>query len=455
MKAPQAKKQIARKWSVDELSAFYVKNRSSLVVRANRLLRDLHRSDEVVQEALLKLILAAPDLNSEEHALAYLYTTVDHLCVDIHRQEGRRPNLIALNSTLSESEYFLQDLRDHADVIAAADDAAIVRQALSFLSPAERAALVMWEVEGRSTSEIASELGVKESTVRHTVSRARASLRKILTEYVIDEDRGLTAIDLLSNSYRKVAKVAKDGSRVAFSIFLLGFAYLGFTNLVQISQNSKVQVNPSTTSYLDVPPLRSSFSGVTQVSQEKIQTNVTKKRQSSFEKNVNVKAAQLSFPGLDKNGSPTGFTITDSSGKLGLLYFNGKDATFGDEGVSLTSVAKTLSGAANVFLTQVISQDVTGTKYDASLSMGRQASWIPLNTTVISSEIERLASGNYLLTAVIQVESEVESTISIPAYSYGRDLEVAPSRVITRVLLNASKTQVVGQAVLVVERASK
>ena len=31
------------------------------------------------------------------------------------------------------------------DVVAAADDAAIVREAISLLSPAERAALMMWE----------------------------------------------------------------------------------------------------------------------------------------------------------------------------------------------------------------------------------------------------------------------------------------------------------------------
>jgi len=69
--------------------------------------------------------------------------------------------------------------------------------------------------------------------------------------------------------------------------------------------------------------------------------------------------------------------------------------------------------------------------------------------------MERLASGNYMLTAVIQVKSEVDSTFVIPAFAAGRDLEVSPARVVTRVLLNSSKTQVVGQAVLVVERASK
>lgn len=454
MKVRKAGFQAARKWSVEELSAFYVEHRSTLVSRANRVLRDSHRSEEVAQDALLKFILAAPELSGPEHALAYLYTTVDSLCTDIFRQEGRRPNLVLLDSVNSETEPSLQDLGDHSEIVAQADDAAIVRQALSLLSPAERAALVMWEIEGRSTSEIAAELGVKESTVRHTVARARASMRRILSEYVIDETRGLTALDLLSNSYRKVSKVAKDGSRVALSIILLVFAYLGFTNLTHVAPSKESLLNPQVIT--SSKSTLSSSSGKNSAS--KPQTTSVKTTSTSLvsvSRVSNAKASQLSFAGLDKNGVPTGFTVTDSSGKLGTLYFNGKDAAFGEDGVSLTSVAKTASGAANIFLTQAIYQDASGVTFDPIISFGRQGAWIPLNTKVISTEVERLASGNYLLTAVIQVKSEVDSTISIPAFTAGRDLEVAPVRVVTRILLNASKTQVIGQAVLVVEKASK
>jgi DNA-directed RNA polymerase specialized sigma24 family protein len=39
----------------------------------------------------------------------------------------------------------------------------------------------MWEIEGRSTKKFAAELGIKESAVRHSVSRARASLRKVMS----------------------------------------------------------------------------------------------------------------------------------------------------------------------------------------------------------------------------------------------------------------------------------
>jgi hypothetical protein len=86
----------------------------------------------------------------------------------------------------------------------------------------------MWEMDGRTTAEIAAELGIKESSVRHTVSRARTSLRTILSTLIIDEERGLTALDLLSTSYKKAAELAKKSSRAALSLFLVVGAFLGF-----------------------------------------------------------------------------------------------------------------------------------------------------------------------------------------------------------------------------------
>jgi hypothetical protein len=68
---------------------------------------------------------------------------------------------------------------------------------------------------------------------------------------------------------------------------------------------------------------------------------------------------------------------------------------------------------------------------------------------------ERLISGNYLVTAIIKVESEVETTVVIPATAFGRDLLQAPRQVITRLVLNPGKTQILSQAVYVVEKVGK
>jgi RNA polymerase sigma factor (sigma-70 family) len=218
-------------WSVAQFSSFYAENRAELIAHANRILKDRTRAEEVSQEALIKFMLAAPELSSEDHALSYLHRTIENLCIDLFRAENRRPNLVALDDASAEVESTWQVSGDYTAEIAAAEDAAIVRQALSLLSPAERAALVMWEMEGRSTQEIAKELGIKESAVRHTVSRARASLRKVLSTLVIDEKRGLTALDLLSTTYKKASNLASKSGRVAMSLVLLVTAFLGFNSM--------------------------------------------------------------------------------------------------------------------------------------------------------------------------------------------------------------------------------
>jgi RNA polymerase sigma factor (sigma-70 family) len=228
-------------WTVAELGAFYTEHRSELLAHANRVLKDSAKAEEITQDALIKFMLAAPELESTDHALSYLHRTIENLCIDLFRLEGRRPNLVVLDDATAEVEATWQVDGDHSSVISAAEDAAIIRQALAMLSPAERAALVMWEMEGRSTSEIASELGIKESAVRHTVSRARASLRRVLSELVIDEERGLTALDMLSTSYKKAAVLAQKSSKIALSLLLVVTAFLGFNSLT--GNEGNVQVN--------------------------------------------------------------------------------------------------------------------------------------------------------------------------------------------------------------------
>ena len=71
-----AASQAVSDWSVADLSALYAEQRSSLVGQARRILRSDADAAEIVQEAFLKFILAAPELDSRDRALAYLRTTV-------------------------------------------------------------------------------------------------------------------------------------------------------------------------------------------------------------------------------------------------------------------------------------------------------------------------------------------------------------------------------------------
>jgi RNA polymerase sigma factor (sigma-70 family) len=439
-------------WTVAELGAFYTEHRSELVSHASRILKDSARAEEVIQDALIKVMLAAPELESTDHALGYMHRTIENLCIDIFRLEGRRPNLVLLDDNSAELESTWVDNKDHVDVIAAADDAAIVRQALAMLSPAERAALVMWEMEGRSTAEIAAELGIKESAVRHTVSRARASLRKVMSELIVDKERGLTALDMLSTTYKKAAQIAKKSSKAALSLILVFFAFLGFNAMPTDSGVPNILAEEVVSSNQPVESVEV-LAPTTQVSPVAPAPAATK--ESKAEVNAKAKATNFSFAGLDKAGVPTGFTVTDSTGALGSLYVTNRQPILSETELILTQVAKTDSGAANIFISQKLTSDSSGFSYVPLVSYGKDGGWSPLVTTLTYLNSERLLSGNYLVTAIIRVESELETNVSIPASASGRDLLQAPRQVITRLVLNPGKTQILSQAINVVEKGAK
>ena len=338
-------------WTVAELGAFYTEHRSELLTHANRVLKDSAKAEEITQEALIKFILAAPELASQDHAVSYLHRTIENLCIDLFRIEGRRPNLVVLDEATSEVEAMWQVNGDHSEALSAAEDAAIIRQALALLSPAERAALVMWEMEGRSTEEIASELGIKESTVRHTVSRARASLRRILTELIIDEERGLTAMDLLSTTYKKASDTAKKSSKVALSLVLVLTAFLGFnsltgnegnTGIATITTINKVAAKPlpTKTSSGKTTSRKTTSSTTHQISAQDRQVLVSELATATQVLEATAQTAQYlrvsstgqGWIGLDSSGIPVGFTTNTGAGQLptqsGLTKLEGADSVF-------------------------------------------------------------------------------------------------------------------------------
>jgi RNA polymerase sigma factor (sigma-70 family) len=396
-------------------------------------------------------MLAAPELESVDHAVSYMHRTIKNLCIDIFRIEGRRPNLIVLDDVKSEVEASWREESNQIEVLAAAEDAAIIRQALAMLSSAERAALVMWEIEGRSSKEIARELGIKESAVRHTISRARASLRRVLSELIVDDRHGLTALDLLSKTYKRSSAFAKKSSKGAISLILVLFAFLGFnslrteTGISYFENEESFSVPPA--SRLDFPRLEDST-----FSRNSIPAPAATKSRVIFE---NAESVPLSFPGLDNSGTPNGFTVADTSGFFGGAYFNERTSISTETELIVSQIIKTDFGAANILISQRLTSDYSGLTYYPAVSFGQAGSWIPLVTRVASTEITRQASGNYLLTIYIAVESAVDSPIKIAATANGRDLATAPRQVITRLVLDPTKTRVISQAIYVVERGAK
>jgi RNA polymerase sigma factor (sigma-70 family) len=440
----------AADWSIAQLSAIYTEHRTQLVSQARRITKNEAEANEVVQEAFLKFMLAAPDLDSADRAIAYLRTSVTNLALNVIRARGARPNLVAIDADTTQERLNEIASENHIDLdttITAAEDAAIIREALSRLTPDQRTALVMWEMEGRTTEEIASALNTTPANVRHILVRARKSMVRVLEEWIVDEKTGLTALNALSTTYKKTVEIAQKSSKAALSLLLVITAFLGFNSMTGnespvLSIAAQVETESSPMS-----PVAPSASATATAKAQAAATAAAKKAQQAA---INAKIAALSFIGLDDKGIPTGFSVTDEESVAGKARVTRGISTVGTAGIVINNQFITGSVGPNVLIDQLITIDGTGTSYSINnINVGFVGNWNAVEVNSVDTSIERLANGQHLITATANIGYLKPSTFAIPTGSRGYDLGDAPATITTRVLLNSGKTQVLAQAVQV------
>ena len=448
-------------WSISQLSAIYKEHRTQLVSQARRITRDEAEANEVVQEAFLKFMLASPELDTADRAIAYLRTSVTNLSLNVIRARGARPNLVAIDAVTTQERLNEIASENHIDldtVITAAEDAAIIREALSRLTSDQRTALVMWEMEGRSTQDIATALNTSPANVRHILIRARKSMVRVLEDWVVDEATGLTALNALSTTYKKAAQIAQKSSKAALSLLLVITAFLGFNSMAGNESAPLAILSPEIAVVTPVSPQESASQSpaatATAVATAKAKAAATiaaaaatKRAQSAA---LSVKIAALSFFGLGNDGLPTAFTVTDSNGAEGIGRLTKGTSSVGANGIVVNNQFITGSVGPNVLIDQILTIDGTGTNYSAkSISIGWGGNWNSVEVKSDDTSIDRLSNGKYLITSTFTIGYLNESFFQVPTGGRGYDLADAPKSITTRILLNAGKTTILAQAVQV------
>jgi DNA-binding CsgD family transcriptional regulator len=356
--------------------------------------------------------------------------------------------LVAIDADTTQERLNEIASENHIDLdttITAAEDAAIVREALSRLTPDQRTALVMWEMEGRTTEEIATALNTSPANVRHILVRARKSMVRVLEDWIVDEKTGLTALNALSTTYRKSVEIAQKSSKAALSLLLVITAFLGFNSMTgKESPLAPVAAEVTTTA----PSAKAAAPTATASATAKAAaTAAAKKAQQAA---IYAKIAALSFVGLDKEGIPTGFSVTDENSAAGVGRVTKGLTTVGTSGLLINNQFITGSVGPNVLIDQLITVDGTGTNYSVNtINVGFGGSWRAVEVKSTDTSIDRLANGNFLITATSTIGYLKTSDFVIPTGTRGFDLVDAPATITTRVLLNSGKTQVLAQAVQV------
>lgn len=156
------------------LADLYRAHYRSLVRLAALLLDDVGSSEEVVQDAFVKMHLGWRRLRDPDKALAYLRQTV----VNMSRSKMRRRQVAARHTPAPMPD---AASAEH-DAITLAERAAVV-DALHKLPDRQREAVVLRYYGELSESEIASAMGVSNGAVKSHVHRGLAALTRHLEPF--------------------------------------------------------------------------------------------------------------------------------------------------------------------------------------------------------------------------------------------------------------------------------
>lgn len=138
---------------------------------ALRTLRNPHDAADALQDAYLCAFRRAHTFRGESAVSTWLYRIVVNCCLDRIRYLTRR-----------RTEHLDDALPDRPGPPEEDDVADAVTEALSQISPEQRAALVLVDIEGFSVDEAARILGCAPGTVKSRCSRGRARLAPILRD---------------------------------------------------------------------------------------------------------------------------------------------------------------------------------------------------------------------------------------------------------------------------------
>jgi len=281
--------------------------------------------------------------------------------------------------------------------------------------------------------------------------RARKSMVRVLEDWVVDEATGLTALNALSTTYKKAAALAQKSSKVALSLLLVVTAFLGFNSMT----GNEALIAPSTPESGVVSaakpgaqtPVAPSTSATATAKAQAAATAAAKKAQAAA---LSVKIAALTFFGLDKEGIPTAFNITDANNIPGTARLTKGVATAGVNGILINNQFITASVGPNILIDQLITVDGSGTRYSTNgINIGWLGNWTSVEVKSTDTSILRLANGRHLITATFNIGYLNESDLVIPTGARGYDLADAPKSITTRILMNAGKSTIIAQAVQV------
>ncbi len=140
---------------------------------AQKILLNREAAKDAAQEVFIRLHKNLSRLDEDRDLGAWLYRTTSNACFDILRRTKQDLPLDLLGDSADQA-------LNPEESLAETQRRRLIFSALKELSPREREAVVLRDLEGHSTAEVARILDVTEGTVRCQISTGRVKIKNFV-----------------------------------------------------------------------------------------------------------------------------------------------------------------------------------------------------------------------------------------------------------------------------------
>lgn len=166
--------------AMNEIITFYQKLVYNI---ACSMLRDGNDALDASQEVFIKIYRHIGEFRFDSSFSTWIYRITRNTVTDICRQKTRRTETPLEDTMTDDGECRIPDPSMAVDEIAEADERKrMLYRAIDSLSENHRNVIVLYHFCGRSYEDIAAILGIGIGTVKSRLNRAKAELKRILTE---------------------------------------------------------------------------------------------------------------------------------------------------------------------------------------------------------------------------------------------------------------------------------
>jgi RNA polymerase sigma-70 factor (ECF subfamily) len=158
----------------------YERHRAGVFGFAYRLCGSIESAEDITHDCFLSLIKKPAGFQPERASLrTYLLSAARNLWLKQLRTSSREAAVDEF-----DDDYFVSVEKQPINSLLDGELARVVQQAVASLPPLQREALVLFEYEGLTLSEIAEVLGADIGAVKSRLFRARERLRMVLSPYL-------------------------------------------------------------------------------------------------------------------------------------------------------------------------------------------------------------------------------------------------------------------------------